>query len=71
MISQASHNLTNDLELLREALEALKGMSTSFKRLMTQAISDRAAYDLEPDNQVDVAQARRVIAKLEERLLNE
>ncbi|KKN15862.1 hypothetical protein LCGC14_0981550 [marine sediment metagenome] len=59
-----------DDELLREALEALQDISTSFKKLLTQVIYERRASDLTPENQTDAAQAERVIAKLEERLLN-
>ena len=60
-----------DEELMREALAALEKMSTSFKKLLAQVISERRAYDLTPENQADVAQSRRTIAKLEERLLKE
>ncbi len=58
-----------DEQLMREALEALVKMRTSFMKLLAQVIAERMASDLTPENQADVAQGRRVIAKLEERLL--
>ncbi len=59
-----------DEQLLREAKEALVGMSGSFKALLTQVISERGA-DLNPETQKEIAQGRMVIAKLDERLLRE
>ncbi|MEE9149962.1 MAG: hypothetical protein V3U27_21500 [Candidatus Tectomicrobia bacterium] len=60
-----------DEQLLREALEALERMSTSFKKLLAQVIAERGASDLKPQNQADVVRARATITKLEERLLQE
>ncbi|KKL95291.1 hypothetical protein LCGC14_1856090 [marine sediment metagenome] len=59
-----------DEQLLRDGLTALQKMSTSFKALLAQVIAERGA-DLKPESQADVARAHTIIAKLEERLLNE
>jgi hypothetical protein len=59
-----------DEQLMRETLEAFRDMRTSFKALLTQIIRERGA-DLQVENQKEVSRSQAVIAKLEERLLNE
>ncbi len=69
-LSQASHNLTKDLELMREALEALKGIQA--------VVTLNYRLTVEPTGILDIGAfwekypaVIRVMAKLQDRLLNE